>query len=61
MKMIFNVICGNAPEYLTTNIVYINKRHNINRKKNILKFPLFRTEIGKQNLFYKSLNISMNY
>lgn len=49
-KVIFNVRCGNAPEYLTNNILYINDMHELNTSnKNKIKLPLFRIEKLDQN------------
>lgn len=56
MKLIFNIKHGNVPEYLSNNVVLVEQTHNINtRNRHNFKLPLFRTEIDKQNIFYKGL------
>lgn len=58
LVMIFKMIKGLLPKYLSDNLIFTNEIHNVRtRQENQLRIPKFNTEFARKNVFVIGLKM----
>ena len=57
LNHVFNIVHGDAPNYLKSNFNHVHNRHNFNTRSSELSFtiPTVKTNLGKTTFYYTGI------